>query len=133
MLICQYYIDYYEEILPCDLPPSFRGQAVKYSYKLKIGLQRLGANVKMLHLPLRVMTWQCKCALFNHYYNSFNNFFLFFLYGKNIWCTIIPSALRLPECQDEEDLIATNPFLKKNPKDSLFDQALEAMQVSKTV
>ena len=60
MLKYLFHIVFYDEILPGDLPPSFRGQAVKYSYKLKIGLQRLGAPVKMLHLPLRVMTWHCK-------------------------------------------------------------------------
>jgi len=48
----------YEETLPSDLPPSFRGQAVKYSYKLKIGMQKVGSQIKMLHLPLRLMTWQ---------------------------------------------------------------------------
>ncbi len=50
--------DIYEETLPSNLPPSFRGQAVKYSYKLKIGLQRVGAAVKLLHVPFRLMTWQ---------------------------------------------------------------------------
>ena len=48
----------YEDIVPFELPPSYRGQAVKYSYKLKIGMQRVGAPVKMLHLPLRLMMWQ---------------------------------------------------------------------------
>ena len=52
------FIDSYEETLPSDLPPSFRGQAVKYSYKLKIGLQKVSSPVKMLHLPLRLITWQ---------------------------------------------------------------------------
>ncbi|EFX88834.1 hypothetical protein DAPPUDRAFT_221054 [Daphnia pulex] len=53
---CSEYI--YEETIPSNLPPSFRGQAIKYSYKLKIGLQRVGASVKLLHVPLRLMTWQ---------------------------------------------------------------------------
>lgn len=51
-------IGVYEEILPQNLPPSFRGQAIKYSYKLKIGLQRVGAPVKLLHVPFRVMALQ---------------------------------------------------------------------------
>jgi hypothetical protein len=51
-------LDIYEETIPSNLPPSFRGQAIKYSYKLKIGLQRVGASVKLLHVPLRLMTWQ---------------------------------------------------------------------------
>jgi len=53
-----YCTDNYEETLPSDLPPSFRGQAVKYSYKLKIGMQKVGSPIKMLHLPLRLITWQ---------------------------------------------------------------------------
>lgn len=58
-LVIQYFIDVYEEVLPFDLPSSFRGQAVKYSYKIKIGLQRVGSPIKMLHLPFRLMTMQC--------------------------------------------------------------------------
>jgi len=86
----------YEETLPSDLPPSFRGQAVKYSYKLKIGLQKVSSPVKMLHLPLRLITWQ---------------------------------TLGLPIYHDEEDMVVRNPFLKSSPRDSQFDQALEAMQL----
>jgi len=48
----------YEEVLPLHLAPSYRGHAVRYSYKLKIGLQRVGAPVKMLHLSLRLITWK---------------------------------------------------------------------------
>lgn len=87
----------YQETLPSSLPPSFRGQAIKYSYKLKIGLQRVGAPVKLLNIPFRLMTWQL-CGL--------------------------------PNCQDEQGIVVSNPFLKTsqcvNPE---FDDPLETMQL----
>lgn len=43
------------DAIPTDAPPSFRGQAVKYSYKVIIGTQRLGAPTKLLRIPFRVM------------------------------------------------------------------------------
>lgn len=112
--------------MPCDLPPSFRGQAVKYSYKLKVGLQRLGAAVKMLHLPLRVMTWQ---GMYDTTQLNLACFIrkIFFL------CVCVSPALGLSERKDEEEITAPNPFLKKHPKDSLLDQALEAMQVKSII
>ncbi|XP_057372870.1 RAB6A-GEF complex partner protein 2-like isoform X2 [Daphnia carinata] len=87
----------YQETLPSNLPPSFRGQAIKYSYKLKIGLQRVGAPVKLLNVPFRLMTWQL-CGL--------------------------------PNCQDEQGIVVSNPFLKTsqcvNPE---FDDPLETIQL----
>ena len=52
---------------------------------------------------------------------------------NNVLVHLSRLALGLSECQDEEEIAVTNPFLKRNPKDSLFDQALEAMQVLKTL
>ncbi|XP_025077254.1 RAB6A-GEF complex partner protein 2-like isoform X1 [Pomacea canaliculata] len=45
----------YEDAIPTDAPPSFRGQAVKYSYKFIIGTQRPGSATKLLRIPFRVM------------------------------------------------------------------------------
>ncbi|KAG7156535.1 RAB6A-GEF complex partner protein 2-like 2 [Homarus americanus] len=43
------------EILPCDAPPTYRGQLLKYAYKITIGTQRLGSPTKLLRVPIRVI------------------------------------------------------------------------------
>ncbi|XP_077202788.1 RAB6A-GEF complex partner protein 2 isoform X3 [Paroedura picta] len=48
-------VDSYCETLPVDGPPSFRGQAVKYVYKLTIGCQRVNSPIKLLRVPFRVL------------------------------------------------------------------------------
>ena len=45
----------YSEILPNEAPPSYRGQAVKYSYKITVGMQRVNCPIKLLRVPLRVL------------------------------------------------------------------------------
>ncbi|XP_075774453.1 RAB6A-GEF complex partner protein 2 isoform X1 [Pelodiscus sinensis] len=45
----------YCETLPAAGPPSFRGQAVKYVYKLTVGCQRVHSPIKLLRLPFRVL------------------------------------------------------------------------------
>ncbi|XP_072167044.1 RAB6A-GEF complex partner protein 2-like [Diadema setosum] len=45
----------YTETIPRDAPPSYRGQAVKYSYKVTIGVQRIGSPIKLIKVPFRVM------------------------------------------------------------------------------
>ncbi|KAM8881356.1 RAB6A-GEF complex partner protein 2 [Synchiropus picturatus] len=45
----------YSEVVPVDGPPSFRGQAVKYVYKLTIGCQRVNSPIKLLRVPFRVL------------------------------------------------------------------------------
>lgn len=45
----------YKETIPSDAPPSFRGQALKYSYKLTLGTQRLNHRTKLLRIPFRVL------------------------------------------------------------------------------
>ncbi|XP_005105226.1 RAB6A-GEF complex partner protein 2 [Aplysia californica] len=45
----------FEEVIPTDAPPSFRGQAVKYSYKVIVGTQRLEKATKMVRVPFRVL------------------------------------------------------------------------------
>lgn len=50
--------DSYSEVVPTDGPPSFRGQAVKYVYKLTIGCQRVNSPIKLLRVPFRVLVLQ---------------------------------------------------------------------------
>ncbi|KAK7009704.1 RAB6A-GEF complex partner protein 2-like isoform X1 [Biomphalaria glabrata] len=45
----------FEEVIPTDAPPSFRGQAVKYSYKVIVGTQRLEKTTKIVRVPFRVL------------------------------------------------------------------------------
>lgn len=47
--------DSYSEVLPIEGPPSFRGQSVKYVYKLTIGCQRVNSPITLLRVPLRVL------------------------------------------------------------------------------
>jgi len=47
--------DLYSEVLPSEAAPSYRGQAVKYSYKITIGMQRVNCPIKLLRVPLRVL------------------------------------------------------------------------------
>ncbi|XP_076829384.1 RAB6A-GEF complex partner protein 2 [Brachyhypopomus gauderio] len=48
----------YSELVPMDGPPSFRGQSVKYVYKLTIGCQRVNSPIKLLRVPFRVLVLQ---------------------------------------------------------------------------
>lgn len=45
----------YRESLSCDAPPSYRGHAVKYSYKITVGTQRVGSTIRLLRVPIRVL------------------------------------------------------------------------------
>ena len=61
-LICST-TDSYSEVVPIDGPPSFRGQAVKYVYKLTIGCQRVNSPIKLLRVPFRVLVLQGEMTL----------------------------------------------------------------------
>lgn len=54
--------DSYCETLPVDGPPSFRGQSVKYVYKLTIGCQRVNSPIKLLRVPFRVLVLHGKAT-----------------------------------------------------------------------
>lgn len=47
------------EKIPANAPPSYRGHAVKYSYKLVVGSQRLGQPATLHRIPLRIMSVDC--------------------------------------------------------------------------
>ncbi|XP_012254757.1 RAB6A-GEF complex partner protein 2 [Athalia rosae] len=46
----------YRERIPSDAPPTYRGQAVKYSYKITVGTQRVNSAIKLLRVPFRVLS-----------------------------------------------------------------------------
>lgn len=59
MCVCKHsHTDSYSEVVPIDGPPSFRGQSVKYVYKLTIGCQRVNSPIKLLRVPFRVFVLQ---------------------------------------------------------------------------
>lgn len=41
--------------MPIEAPPSYRGTAVKYSYKITIATQKVGSHIKMVRIPFRVL------------------------------------------------------------------------------
>jgi len=46
----------YIETVPHTASPTYRGSAVKYSYKVTIGTQRLNSQTSMLRVPIRVLS-----------------------------------------------------------------------------
>lgn len=47
--------DIYRETIPNNAPPSYRGQCIKYAYKITVGTQRVNAVIKLLKIPIRVL------------------------------------------------------------------------------
>ena len=45
----------YQESIPYESPPSYRGQCVKYNYKITIGTQRVNSPIKLLRVPVRIL------------------------------------------------------------------------------
>lgn len=96
------FVDVYKEKIPSDSPPSYRGQLIKYSYKITVGTQRVNSPVKLLRVPIRVLPL-CE-ALFNE-------------------------AVAL--CNDTtEELTPANPFLEIRQKEKPLDIALQTLQVT---
>ncbi|XP_022920364.1 RAB6A-GEF complex partner protein 2 [Onthophagus taurus] len=90
----------YREKIPGDAPPSYRGQLVKYSYKITIGTQRVNSPVKLLRVSFRVLP---------------------------VSVPILSDISGL--CNDTtEELSPANPFLEIKQKETPFDIALEALQ-----
>ena len=47
---------HFTETVPASAPPTYRGAAIKYSYKLTVGTQRLDSrSVSLLRVPIRVL------------------------------------------------------------------------------
>ena len=51
-------IDFYSDTIPFDGVPSYKGQAVKYSYKITVGTSRVQGQSKLLRLPIRILVLQ---------------------------------------------------------------------------
>lgn len=47
--------DFFNEIVPRDGPPTYRGHNIKYFYKLTIATQRVRSKVQTLTVPIRVL------------------------------------------------------------------------------
>ena len=92
-------VDIYRERIPSDSPPSYRGQLVKYSYKITIGTQRVNSPIKFLRVPIRVLP-VCVPGLNDAICND-----------------------------TTEELSPANPFLEIRQKETSFDVALQALQV----
>ncbi|CAH2011051.1 unnamed protein product [Acanthoscelides obtectus] len=92
--------DVYKEQIPSDSPPSYRGQLVKYSYKITVGTQRVSSPVKLLRVPIRVLPL---CEAF------------------------LTEAVAL--CNDTtEELTPANPFLEIRQKERPLELALQSLQ-----
>ncbi|CAH2011050.1 unnamed protein product [Acanthoscelides obtectus] len=90
----------YKEQIPSDSPPSYRGQLVKYSYKITVGTQRVSSPVKLLRVPIRVLPL---CEAF------------------------LTEAVAL--CNDTtEELTPANPFLEIRQKERPLELALQSLQ-----
>ncbi|KAK9877476.1 hypothetical protein WA026_018585 [Henosepilachna vigintioctopunctata] len=90
----------YKEKIPNDSPPSFRGQLVKYCYKITVGTQRVNNPVKLLKVPLRVLP------------------------------LIEVSMSDVGEICNEttEELTPTNPFLEVRQNENPLNLALQTLQ-----
>ncbi|XP_067056955.1 RAB6A-GEF complex partner protein 2-like [Acropora muricata] len=49
---------FYSDTVPTNGTPSYRGHAVKYSYKITVGTSRVQGDSKMLRLPIRILVIQ---------------------------------------------------------------------------
>ncbi len=90
------------------MPPSYRGQLVKYLYKITIGTQQLNCSTQLLRVPFRVITIKD----FNKHLAKYNR--------ENSVST---------EKTYESDLDLNNPFIiiEKNKEDNL-EYILEVLQ-----
>lgn len=91
----------YQEKIPSGSPPSYRGQVVKYSYKITVGTQRVNHAVKMIRVPIRVLP----------------------LMEVNIH----DAGEILNETTEE--LTPTNPFLEVNKCENPLNVALQTLQI----
>ena len=53
--LCCFILDIYEDSVPFDSPPSYKGLAVKYCYKITVGAGRLQSTTKLVRLPVRIL------------------------------------------------------------------------------
>jgi hypothetical protein len=129
----------YIETLQHEIPPSYKGQLVKYSYKITIGTQRVNSPIKLLRIPLRILVIDGKSSMFQS--SCLKNFSMkfrcilrhksFWVHWSEKWFTSFPFT-GFPEvsaCEDSIDLSPSNPFLDICEKDKELDPALQVLQV----
>ncbi|XP_060518902.1 RAB6A-GEF complex partner protein 2 [Cylas formicarius] len=90
----------YKEKIPTDSPPSYRGQLVKYSYKIVIGTQKVNCPVKLTRLHIRVLPLPETV-----------------LSEGGAFCN-----------ETIEELTPTNPFLEIRHREKPIDLALQSLQ-----
>ncbi|XP_044747069.1 RAB6A-GEF complex partner protein 2 [Coccinella septempunctata] len=90
----------YKEKIPNDAPPSYRGQLVKYCYKITVGTQRVNHPVKLLKVPIRVLPLiEVSMSDAGEIYN-----------------------------ETTEELTPTNPFLEVRQNENPLNLALQTLQ-----
>lgn len=50
-----YFTDFFNEFVPRDGPPTYRGHDIRYFYKITIATQRVKSKVQTLTVPIRVL------------------------------------------------------------------------------
>jgi hypothetical protein len=97
---------YYREQVPENCPPTFKGNDIKYYYKVTIATQRVNSRVQFLHVPIRILP-------------------LLQIEDK-------VDQVPVPPCDEiitNEELTPTNPFLENDRKVvSKIEIALEHLQ-----
>lgn len=88
----------YSEVLPHDCPPSYKGQLVKYSYKITLGTQRVSSATRLLSVPIRVLV----------------------IHGISENSNMI--------CEDSVDLSPSNPFLESKEKENELTASMQILQ-----
>ncbi|GAB0092887.1 RAB6A-GEF complex partner protein 2 [Sergentomyia squamirostris] len=91
----------YRECLPLSCPPTYKGTAIKYYYKITIATQRLGSKVQALRVPIRVLPMPT---------------------------VIRPDDVPALCNETNEELAPTNPFLETRKTESKLEIALHHLQ-----
>ncbi|XP_059612847.1 RAB6A-GEF complex partner protein 2 [Phlebotomus argentipes] len=91
----------YRESLPMSCPPTYKGTAIKYYYKITIATQRLGSKVQALRVPIRVLPMPT---------------------------VIRPDDVPALCNETNEELAPTNPFLETRKTESKLEIALHHLQ-----
>ena len=108
--LVHYILDFYSDTIPFDGAPSYKGHAVKYSYKITVGTSRVQGHSVLLRLPFRIMVLQglykSHSATTVHVYMLWFNFilgsnFLFFCFKLII---MLLSYITIPKNKRKENL-----------------------------
>lgn len=86
-----------------EAPPSYRGMGAKFSYKITVATQRVNSPIKMIRIPLRVLS-----------VNTITN---------------LPDVSALCCNETTEELQPANPFLEERKVETPLDIALKILQV----